>query len=212
MSITIRSGTTDGAVQFNGIDVVPFDANGIKGVVTQISTTGGTTTLTGAQASASAIEISGTLTSNAIIVIPNSSIIKSYENLTTGAFTVTIKTLAGTGVLVDQGGVVPAYSNGTNAESLAGLGYGQTWQAFTSVTRVFSTTYYNTTGKPIMVECYGIGVGDTTIGAIITGSTMSIGRNSVSGGAAYGSIIVPAGASYQITYSGSTWGGWSELR
>ena len=151
MTTSIRSGSTDGALQLNGVDTVAFDANGIKGVTSQVTTTGGTTTLSPAQINATAIEISGVLASQAIIVVPNNMAIKSFENLTTGAFTVTVQTAAGTGFVLDPGSKQPAYANGTNAESLSGMGYGQMWQA---VARSVGVTYYNTTPRPIVLTVY----------------------------------------------------------
>jgi len=86
---------------------------------TAISTTGTTTTLsnvdyTNDQAKKHVIDVSGTLVSNEIIVIPNAS--KTYKvfNRTTGSFTVTVKTSAGTGILVTQSTAVEIYCDGSN--------------------------------------------------------------------------------------------------
>jgi hypothetical protein len=84
----------------------------IAGIV-EIATTGGTTTLTTANGSAvygdsddearfAILKITGTLISNATIVIPAVSKIYHVWNATSGAFTVTIK-VAGTGEVVTQG-------------------------------------------------------------------------------------------------------------
>jgi len=70
-----------------------------------IVTTGGTTTLTAAQSRYGVLLVSGALVSNAVIEIPpairNGWLI---VNATTGAFTLTVKTPAGTGIAVAQGG------------------------------------------------------------------------------------------------------------
>lgn len=91
---------------------------GIAGT-TAISTTGGTTTLTNVdytndQAKKRILDVTGTLVSNATIVIPNAS--KKYQvfNRTTGSFTLTIKTTSGTGIEVTQSTVVDIYCDGSN--------------------------------------------------------------------------------------------------
>lgn len=77
-----------------------------------LSTTGGTTTLTGTPAAPQAqnmfLNVSGTLTSNATIEIPvaagtGRNRIYIVKNGTTGAFTLTVKKVGGTGVMVGQG-------------------------------------------------------------------------------------------------------------
>jgi len=110
----------------------------------------------------------------------------------------------------------PSTIQGAGGQALAAMssiGYGQTWQAFTSVTRVMGTTYYNTTGKPIAIAVAGI------IGA--TGSNMQCTVNGVvipgaTTANAYTAVfaIIPPGASYMVnTNTGTpTWQSWSELR
>lgn len=97
----------------------------------------------------------------------------------------------------------PSLVQGVGGQALAALsslGYGQTWQ---SVTRVAGTTYYNTTGKPIVLSInYTHNSGTLTItinGAVVPvvsgGSTSSPAHNI--------QIIVPVGASYLITNTGT---------
>jgi len=202
MTTSIRAGSVDGALQFNGVDTVAFDANGIKGVISQVTTTGGNVTLSGTPINATSIEISGTLTSNSIVIVPINMPIKSFENLTTGAFTVTVTTAAGTGFILDQGSRVPVYCGATNAETLSGLGYSQTWQA---VTRTQGTTYYNTTPRPIV---FSILVNAPSSGNYLAVSVNGVGAAWVGvevGGQYQGmTCIVPPGAFY---YWGSSGGG-----
>jgi hypothetical protein len=74
---------------------------------------------------------------------------------------------------------------GNALNSMASLGYGQTWQA---VTRTGGTTYYNTTGKPILLNfCSGTGVSVTIAGLANFG-----------GGTQVHTYIIPAGASYVL--------------
>ena len=83
------------------VPTTSFVSNATQGNVT-IATTGGTTTLTAAQYSVPIQLVTGTLTSNAVLVVPNSGIF-TVSNKTTGAFTLTVKTAAGTGDTVPQG-------------------------------------------------------------------------------------------------------------
>ena len=75
---------------------------------TSVSTTGGTTTLTDEdyiedESRKAILLVSGTLASNSTIVIPALTKIYAVSNATSGSFTVTVKTSAGTGVVVPQG-------------------------------------------------------------------------------------------------------------
>jgi hypothetical protein len=86
---------------------------------TAVSTTGGDTTLTNVdytndQAKKRILDVTGTLVSNATIIIPNAS--KKYHvfNRTSGAFTLTIKTSGGTGIEITQSTVVDIYCDGSN--------------------------------------------------------------------------------------------------
>ena len=86
---------------------------------TSISTTGGTTTLsnvdyTNDQAKKALLYVTGTLVSNATIVIPNAS--KTYKvfNQTSGAFTLSVKTASGTAKTVTQATSVELYCDGSN--------------------------------------------------------------------------------------------------
>ena len=100
-----------------------------------------------------------------------------------------------------------------------GLGYGQTWQAFTvgaNNARVAGTTYYNTTDKPIMVSARS----ETTPS---NGQSMVLTVNGIVVDYGYFALssqqwgytvtgIVPPGASYIITASATTIAAWVELR
>jgi len=79
-------------------------------------------TLSGAELNRIAYNFTGLLTGNRNIIVP--ATVQQYwvTNATTGAFTLTVKTLAGTGVTVDQGKRQILYCNGTDvvpAESVA---------------------------------------------------------------------------------------------
>lgn len=81
-----------------------------------ISTTGGTTTLTSSQNRYPIIRITGVLASNAIIVVRTAEKNWTFINATTGNYTVTVKTLSGTGKVIPRGRASRLYCDGTNIE------------------------------------------------------------------------------------------------
>lgn len=81
-----------------------------------IATTGGTTTLTSAQNRYPIIRLTGILASNATIEVRTAEKNWIFINDTTGAFTVTVKTTAGTGKTLPRGRAVKLYCDGTNVE------------------------------------------------------------------------------------------------
>jgi hypothetical protein len=100
----------------------------------------------------------------------------------------------------------PSTIQGVGGQALAALssiGYGQVWQSV-SGSRTSGTTYYNTTGKPIMVraQCVtGSGAVTVTVGGV---TDPAVTVNCVA-------FIVPAGMSYSITLAGGVQL-WMELR
>jgi hypothetical protein len=82
---------------------------------TQINVAGtGTYTLSGFELNRISYDLIGALTGNRIVVVPTT--VQQYwiTNGTTGAFTLTVKTSAGSGVVVSQGGAAILYCDGTN--------------------------------------------------------------------------------------------------
>jgi len=82
----------------------------------QVTVTGGTTTLTSAQASNTIQEYLGTLTSNQFVILPQTVQLYSLQNKTTGSYTLTFKTSAsgGTTLTLPQGQTIIAICDGTN--------------------------------------------------------------------------------------------------
>jgi hypothetical protein len=78
--------------------------------------TGGTVTLTAAEAANVIQNYTGTLTSNCTVILPSTVQLYSLSNQTTGAFTLTFKTAAvgGGTIVLAQGGTVIAVCDGTN--------------------------------------------------------------------------------------------------
>lgn len=75
---------------------------------------GASITLTAAQAAMPIMILTGALTANISLIFPASSGSWIVRNQTTGAFTVTCKTAAGTGVVVSQGTSNALWGDGTN--------------------------------------------------------------------------------------------------
>ena len=82
----------------------------------QLSVTGGTKTLTSAQATNTIQQYSGTLTSNQIVVLPSTIQLYSLSNNTTGSYTLTFKTSASGAatITLPQGQTIIAICDGTN--------------------------------------------------------------------------------------------------
>jgi hypothetical protein len=103
----------------------------------------------------------------------------------------------------------PSTLQGYGGQALAAmssLGYGQTWQ---NVTRAASTTYYNTTGKPITAQVTCANAVSGSFIPVING----IGFGSATSPSGVGQIVtllLPPGCSYSWTGTGSAT--WSELR
>ena len=90
---------------------VPLTQYGL-GTVTGLAASN--VTLTAPQAAKSIITLAGALTANVQIIFPTWLKKWLVVNKTTGNFTVTCKTSAGTGVLIPQGGSMSVWGDGTN--------------------------------------------------------------------------------------------------
>jgi hypothetical protein len=92
------------------------------------------------------------------------------------------------------------------------LGLGQTWQDLTG-SRSASTTYTNTTGKPIQVAISSnTAATASNYSLIVGGVTMCTQANATNTARVFVSAIVPNGSTYSLTISGSAIGIWAELR
>lgn len=80
--------------------------------------------------------------------------------------------------------------------AMSSLGYGQTWQA---VTRTSGVTYYNTTGRPIVLNICGTTNGNTSASLVVGGVTVC-GFVNTSNYDRTLTAIIPPGASYIATY------------
>ena len=96
----------------------------------------------------------------------------------------------------------------TTVQGDASIGYGQTWQNVTA-SRSASTTYTNSTGKPIMVYVQGNGGGGLQVSLTVNGVALPVLSGATSLTA---SAIVPNGQTYSFSYNGSSIPIWTELR
>jgi len=76
-------------------------------------------TLTATEAANGNIELTGAITANINVIVPTTRRMWRFYNSTTGAFTLTVKTAAGTGVAVTQGSSALLESNGTNVVAIS---------------------------------------------------------------------------------------------
>lgn len=97
--------------------------------------------------------------------------------------------------------------------AMSSLGYGQTWQNVTG-SRAFSTTYYNTTGKPIFVVVIGsAGASGNSIAATVNGVLVGYSLQAYAATVRVPTFfIVPPGQSYSVTTGGCSLADWLELR
>lgn len=130
-----------------------------------IATTGGTTTLTDTQYASNqdrcaALDFSGVLVSNAAIEVPARTKSWIVRNQCTGAFTLTVKTSAGTGVVVAQGQVAILWCDGTNVVSVS--------TDATTLGGFAASTFARFSATAIFTAGFGQGFHDLVDGASIT--------------------------------------------
>lgn len=109
----------------------------------------------------------------------------------------------------------PSRVQGTGGQAFAAmqsLGFGQMWQDVTG-SRALSTTYTNTTGRPIEVSVWSHNSNAVSqaISGIVSGMTVASEGHNVGGIGMRVSFIVPPGAQYSVV-SGSALTKWFELR
>ena len=128
-----------------------FVQSAVGGYLLKSGQTGGTVTLTDAEASNPIIAVTGTLTSNLTVVLPATvKRLWAIYNATSGAYTVTVKLASGTGVTVAQGKRNLVYTDGSNVYdgfndfenvALTGTSTAPTAVVDTSTTQVATTAF-----------------------------------------------------------------------
>lgn len=102
------------------------------------------------------------------------------------------------------------------ATAVQPIGVGQTWQVVTG-SRALSTTYTNSTGRPITMMLYGSRstASTTTFSISLNGGASFVfcaGANSGGGSADVSTLVIPAGTTYNVTSGDAAILGWYELR
>jgi hypothetical protein len=227
-ALTGTTATFSGAISsvspsFTGTPTAPTAAPGTN--TTQIATTAFVTAATGTLGTMS--------TQNANAVAITGGTITGITDLAVADGGTGSSSLAANNVLLGNGTsalqvVAPSTtgnvltSNGTTWTSAAvpgGLGVGQTWTNV-SGSRAFSTSYTNSTGKPIVVAIVASQTpGGSYLGATIDGvGPIPMGSGYTAGGTytVSGTVVVPVGATYsvapQITAGSVSLSAWYELR
>lgn len=158
--------------------------------------TGGTVTLTPAQASKRLMSISGTLTSNLTIVVPTWLYEWTVTNTTSGAFTVTVKTAAGSGVTIPQDSApTRVRGDGTNVTQLS-----ENIAAATQPTQ--PPQLQQMTGRLIGVQVFG--TAGTSVYTPTTGTTKCRVTVIAGGGSGGGATATTSG---QLAVGGGGGGG-----
>ena len=134
---------------------------------TTIAVTGGTYTLSGSELNRIAYKFTGTLTSNVNIVVP--STVQQYwvNNGTTGAFTLGVKTSAGSATLVTQGETAILYCDGTNIISAT------TSSVFAGTVPVAQGGTGAVTAPSALTNLGGTGIGTSVFTAATTAAARS---------------------------------------
>ena len=169
--------------------------------------TGGNVTLTPAQAAKRVVTVAGTLTGNLVLIVPAWVYGWTFYNNTSGAFSVSVRTAAGSAAAIPQNGApTPVNCDGTNCSLLAanvapatsGAQAARLDQVGGRLLNVqsfaASGTYTPTAGtsrvKVTVVGAGGGGGASSTTGA----SQASVGGSGSAGGYAIGVLTAPSGA------------------
>ena len=200
-SLVVPSGATLGtisAVQSRLVVLALNNAGTIELAVVNISggnnldesTLLSTTNISAGSASASTVYSTFTRTSLAFRVI---GYIESTQG-TAGTWATAPSTIQGYG--------------GQALDSMSSLGYSQTWQ---QVTRAASTTYYNTTGRPIVWKwaATSSGSGQIAITITLTGTNTVSWNDTFNVTSSYqvgGAVVIPPGTAYKMDIGGAAGG------
>ena len=158
------------------------------------------------------------LSTTAIIAGSNSaSVVYSASAITSSPFRV-VGTVVSTQATAGTWATTPTLVQGQGGQAMASmqsLGFGQTWQNLTG-SRAVSTTYYNITSKPILVNAQVQTTSNTagTLTATANGIQVALSAIAASAGyyCGYVSFIVPPNNSYSVASTYGSISTWSELR
>ena len=162
------------------------------------------------------LNLTGTLAGNVDVTVPD-SIEKTYlvnNQVTHGAFTLTFKTVSGTGIKLAQGNRYVLYSDGTNVNLIS---MEQTWRTVSAATTVqpgagiiaqTNTTSFTVTlpASPATGDFVSFIDGKYTFDT----KPLTVGRNSSNiANSASDLVINTEGAGFTLVYSGDATVGWT---
>ena len=207
LSITVPSGATLGTVggtqamlallvAYNGGTPVLCIANVAGGLDLSETNLISPTTISSSSNSASTIYSASAVSANSPYRVVG---YVNITELTAGAWS------SGPSLVQGQGGEAFA--------AMQSIGFGQTWQNVTG-SRSASTTYYNTTSRPIVVSIAAASTANSNYALTVNGVTaFSTGQNNTSTLTGVSAIVPPGGSySFAISAGTPTINNWSELR
>lgn len=153
------TGTVNGLAMANAVNA-GFDSlqQNMGGVLSKSVAGGADVSLSAAEANNGIINLTGVLTANINVIVPASAMQWRIVNGTTGAYSLKVKTSAGTGVFLKQGTSDVLFCDGSNVAS-----------ATAASTQILAATACTTTGTaPAFVATQAV----ATIGARIVHATM----------------------------------------
>ena len=164
----------------------------------------GNYTLSGVQLNRISYNLTGTLTGNRSIIVP--ATVQQYwiTNATSGAYTLTVKTASGTGIVVPQGYAYILYCDGTNVVvgqtvagalatpvSIANGGTGAT-TASAALVSLGGTSVGTAVFTAVDGAAAQVAIGATTVGALVfTAASTSAAQTSL-GGTTVGKAVFTA--------------------
>ena len=147
----------------------------------------------------------------------SASVVYSASAITSSPFRV-VGTVVSTQATAGTWATTPTLVQGQGGQAMASmqsLGFGQTWQNLTG-SRAVSTTYYNITSKPILVNAQVQTTSNAvgTLTATANGIQVALSAIAASAGyyCGYVSFIVPPNNSYSVASTYGSISTWSELR
>lgn len=185
------------------------------------------------EANNTTLYFTGALTANIVVFIPASRAASfNVINVTTGAFTLEVRVIGGTGVIIPQGTSSAVATNGVNAYligSIAGgggggggggspIGFGQTYVDKTA-SRAAGVTYTNTFPQSIYIRVYYVSSYPNNVSLAFTiNGTLMPDEHDPSPMNGFGSrqhcftILVPPGFTYKVSGVGAgSYVAWWEL-
>jgi hypothetical protein len=167
-------------------------ADAVRSAFVTVSVAGSSNvTLTQAQYAAAIINLTGAITANIQVIVPTASNAWIVSNNTSGAFTVTVKTSAGTGIAVTQGKSIDLYCDGTNvltqqtdyaSIALTGVSTAPTATAGTNTTQIATTAFVQAQFAATSIVNSVVGVsGTVTLANLVTGGVAPLASPTLTG-------------------------------